>query len=256
MITFGGRIRENGGVPDDAPLLDPVLLVDDLELLWFDPTDGSSYHHRVRDGFTVSAAFSARGAAVLGELLTTGGATLVPRPASRLFARAQERGLAGSNSHVAAAETPPSTEALVSAWEALRGLRRPRLPERVLGRVQRGLDVRQRLVDAGIVEFAGDEGRRLTPAGHAFALARRAELDAFVVRGIRPDAGFSPTTLRLGALLANSGTWRTAYRWVGIGAQHEARVDELWREAERGPDAAVWRVVDSGLRRATTDFVH
>lgn len=144
-------------------------------------------------------------------------------------------------------------EQLVPAWEALRKRRRPWTPERALVVVSRPIDPDERLIEAGFVEQREDRSRVLTETGKALAREWRAELDAFVVDEVRPSAGLSRRTVRLGALLSlTPGEWRTVWPSAhGV----EKRLLELRRELLSDYDAVEWNVIDRAVRRATSDSV-
>lgn len=234
-------------------MLNDLLLAEDLLLLWFNPIDRSAAHWRGRDGVGASITVKSVGAAMLYELLTSGGAVLEHRKASRLELKALEIGMAALSTRVLAADTPPVRSELVTAWERLRKYRRPRLPERVLARLHHRPDAR--LVAAGMFVMQGVFPIGLTDSGLALARERRAELDGYILHGVRPEQGFAPRTLGLSVLLSITWSWRAAYRFVGESAhlQIEQRMFELRREAESGPDGEFWAVVGGGLRRATAD---
>lgn len=240
-----------------SSVLDPVLLVDDLVLAWFDPVDGTPAPRRGPDGVDSMHRVNALGAAVLVDLLVHGGAELAPAKASKARSEAEARGLAAGVSRVVAAATAPALSELAPAATAMRRYRRPRMPERTFIRLRPKVP-ESRLAAAGLVEYPGTATARLTPAGFDVARARRAELDGFVLEGRRPDAGFGTPTLRLATLLAVGDVWRGAYRFAPAeqkGAIH-THLAELRAEGEQGPDAAIWRAVGSALRRANAVVIH
>lgn len=232
-----------------------LILADDLRLLWFDPVDGTLFRPRgIGGGETRRTQEKLSGAAMLFELLNCGAAAQVPGRMSRTLRRFVEQGRATAPMRVVATGTPPGRPELLAAWESLARRRRPCEPDLALALARRPFDPDERLVAAGVVERAAGTPR-LTEHGRAVARSRRDELDSYVLDGVRPAEGFTPTTLRLAGLLALSsgvwhgGVWQNPHR--APSATVERRLVELRTELELGPDAPVWRTVERGVRAAT-----
>lgn len=108
-------------MPDlDATTLAPVLLADDLQLLWYDPIEGAPVRYSGRHGVPAGIRGTTLGAAMLVELLANGAAVLVPGTPARVLAKAVERGFVIPPVFVTATETPPARPELESAWATLR----------------------------------------------------------------------------------------------------------------------------------------
>lgn len=103
-------------------MLNDLLLAEDLLLLWFNPIDHSAAQWRGHEGVSPSIRVKSVGAAMLYELLTSGGAALEHRKASRLELRALEMGMAAlSRSPDRGNAPPPPRVGSIEPKQVLRG---------------------------------------------------------------------------------------------------------------------------------------